>query len=96
MTLKELRWAAIDKKFDEYPYISFKDVSDKEWLDVIRTACPWLKYTARPEAAYYAGASPELLASHKVSDYLLQRKEYDAIEISRMVSEINVRSEKHE
>jgi hypothetical protein len=97
MTLKELRWAATHHgRFDEYPHIRFTDVSDTAWIDILRTSCPWIKYTARGEAAKYIDAAPSLVAPHKINDYLLQHKQYDAVEISRMISEINTRREKYE
>jgi hypothetical protein len=92
MTLKEIRYY---NAIGEHNF-KFKEVSDIEWLDIIRTSCPWLKYDAKLQAAKCIGIAPSMLDKDKVRKFLLHNKEYDAIEIGRLITEVQVRSENNE
>jgi len=52
-------------------------------------AIPYLKLIARAEAAYYFEIDETKIKQPLIQDYLLNIKQYDAVEISWIVKELN-------
>ena len=81
----------------ELQYIKYscrlgENLPDNIWLNIITNACPWLKKDARNEAAYNLydePVEPGTLSQEKIKNYLLCKKDYDAIDVSRIVTEYN-------
>lgn len=64
----------------------YLSISRSTWVTIIIRACPWLEYTARPEAKLYY--ERDTIDVDLITNYLIVNKEYDAIEVSRIISSI--------
>ena len=56
------------------------------WCTLLVKACPWLVIMARPEvSAVYNNCDPMVLDQLQIQTYLLYKREYDVIEISKII-----------
>lgn len=61
----------------------------KRKVRLIVKAAPWIQVTARAETAEHYDLPADGIAQSSIERYLTQARDYDAIEVSRVVTEIN-------
>jgi hypothetical protein len=62
-----------------------KNMSESTSCKLLVRACPWIKMTARIEAGDYLELEPSSLNQDNIQKYLCREKDYDTIEIGRIV-----------
>jgi hypothetical protein len=89
MTLPQIFWQF---KLDDQVYRQLLDTSgskaDKEIVNIIRNLIPMLQHVARAETAVYLDVpeAAEKIPQEMIINYLLRQREYDAVDISRIVN----------
>lgn len=77
--------------------MTFRDIScgslgrlnkdNKRFINIIKTCCPYIiKYVREYAMQYYESST---ISNKQITFYLLNRHEYDAIDISRIVKGVN-------
>jgi len=64
---------------------AFHTMSDSHKCALIIKACSWIQHTARSEAAEHYHCDEKEIIQVLIRSYLCDDKEYDAIEISKIV-----------
>jgi hypothetical protein len=62
---------------------------DQDALRLLNHAVPGLRYLARPSCAHYLECQPEALTQEQIAKYVLRNYDFDAVDISKIIAELN-------